>query len=457
MRRVITCGVLGAWSAAVVSLAVVATAEASSIVYIKDEHVWLTRPDGSAPYQVTEDGGYSSPSQADDGTIVALQNPGMFVRMKQNGEQLVAPFPGMGSGENSGNFEGPYDPQVSPDGTRIAYWFLQAQQTFHPACNCWLFEMKVHTTVSRSDAFTDPSTAGYLDVSRAPSWIGNSRLLVSDYAWVSTYVPGGFNDFEQRWYNDYEIASAIAHQKLSPDLSKLVLAHGSLTDPTALLFYATNGQPWTDDGPPYDYYDDNRPRPNPPVAKCALERDSTITGVSWSPDGSAVAFGDKDGIWLATVPPTLDDCSQIAVNLIIPGGSAPEWGPAEVNPGPRPPRKGNPGPGPGPSGGCLADGSVDGLRCACSQGFVETACPGESTPSAVARPLHGACGTLERAVASGSARKAKTLFARAAGGFAKAARAAGRPRTAKSLSSPCRAALADLFAGGRALRSRVGR
>src|SRR5262247_4130506 len=89
---------------------------ASSIVYLKGDDVWLARPDGTAQYQVTTDGGYSSPSQASDGTIVALRNPGMFVRLKQNGDLVGQPFPGMGSGENSGSFEGPYDPRVSPDG-----------------------------------------------------------------------------------------------------------------------------------------------------------------------------------------------------------------------------------------------------------------------------------------------------------------------------------------------------
>ncbi|MGZ8634512.1 MAG: hypothetical protein ACXWZZ_11765, partial [Solirubrobacteraceae bacterium] len=65
-------------AAAVVALA--ATASADSIVYVKDGNVWLTSPDAARQYQVTFDGGYSSPSQADDGTIVALRAR-QFVRM----------------------------------------------------------------------------------------------------------------------------------------------------------------------------------------------------------------------------------------------------------------------------------------------------------------------------------------------------------------------------------------
>jgi hypothetical protein len=51
--------------------AVPAVAAADSLVYVKDGNVFLSAADGSAAKQVTTDGGYESPSQADDGTIVA--------------------------------------------------------------------------------------------------------------------------------------------------------------------------------------------------------------------------------------------------------------------------------------------------------------------------------------------------------------------------------------------------
>src|SRR5687767_8651781 len=51
-------------------------AMADSLTFIKDHNVWLANPDGSGQHQVTLDGTasapYESPSQADDGTIVAL-------------------------------------------------------------------------------------------------------------------------------------------------------------------------------------------------------------------------------------------------------------------------------------------------------------------------------------------------------------------------------------------------
>src|SRR4051794_39626584 len=81
---------------AAIALAIAAPAHADSIVYVKDGNVWLTSPDGAKQYQVTADGGYDSPSQADDGTIVALRAK-QFIRMDRSGHPLNAPVDGMGA------------------------------------------------------------------------------------------------------------------------------------------------------------------------------------------------------------------------------------------------------------------------------------------------------------------------------------------------------------------------
>ena len=104
---------------AAVALGVAASpAAADSIVYAKDGNLFLTSPDGSRGYQLTFDGGYSSPSQADDGTIGALRND-QLVRLDRSGRPLNAPIDAMGSGNEP--IGGPYEPRISPDGTRFAY------------------------------------------------------------------------------------------------------------------------------------------------------------------------------------------------------------------------------------------------------------------------------------------------------------------------------------------------
>src|SRR4051794_16879856 len=111
---------------AIAALVFAEGAAASSIVYSQGNDVWLMNPDGSGKYQVTLDGtaehAYRSPSQADDGTIVAIltgssvgNGDDQLVRMRQNGTVLGAFTPSV-------TFSGGLDQaDVSPDGSKVAY------------------------------------------------------------------------------------------------------------------------------------------------------------------------------------------------------------------------------------------------------------------------------------------------------------------------------------------------
>src|SRR5215472_2506272 len=82
---------LSAVATTLAAMLVAATAaNASSIVFIKGGNVWLASPDGAKQYQVTFAGGYDQPSQASDGTIVAVRN-GQFVRIDRSGRALNQP------------------------------------------------------------------------------------------------------------------------------------------------------------------------------------------------------------------------------------------------------------------------------------------------------------------------------------------------------------------------------
>jgi hypothetical protein len=94
-------------------LAAAAPAAADSIVYVKQGDLYLTSPDGSRGYQLTRDGGYSSPSQADDGTIGAIRDK-QFVRLGRSGRPLGPPVPAMGT--SGGAIGGPYEARISRTG-----------------------------------------------------------------------------------------------------------------------------------------------------------------------------------------------------------------------------------------------------------------------------------------------------------------------------------------------------
>jgi len=53
--------------------------------------VWISTPDGSTERPLTAGGGFSSPSMADDGTIVALRGRS-FVRLRPDGAAIGMPL-----------------------------------------------------------------------------------------------------------------------------------------------------------------------------------------------------------------------------------------------------------------------------------------------------------------------------------------------------------------------------
>src|SRR3954469_19206104 len=104
-----------ALAAVMASFAVAAPpALADSIVYEKGGNVWVANPDGSGQRQVTTSGGYSHPSQANDGTIAAVKG-GLLQRLDRGGLMLNL------AGDPEGS--GPIVSSISPNGSLIAYHF----------------------------------------------------------------------------------------------------------------------------------------------------------------------------------------------------------------------------------------------------------------------------------------------------------------------------------------------
>src|SRR4051794_28641770 len=69
-------------------LALPAIASADSIVYIDQGNVWSASPDGARKVQLTTGGQWHSPTQADDGTIAAVQGTGPITVMARDGRVL---------------------------------------------------------------------------------------------------------------------------------------------------------------------------------------------------------------------------------------------------------------------------------------------------------------------------------------------------------------------------------
>ena len=296
---------------------------ASSIVFVKDGNVWLAKPDGSGLYQVTLDGTpgnpYESPTQADDGTIVAQrgsQAAARLHRMGQNGQLLNAPIGTAAPGT------GPLDPKVSPDGTKVTFWFI----TVVTPC-WWCIGTAYAQLYTYSDRFTDPSVFGRQDSRMQPSWMSNGRTL-GFYGVGASYqdVTAGQNS-RIDWFSEMDYIPNpsnwvnLHEGEVSRDGQKLAVVRKNDANGGTILLYRTNGGP-----------------PAKPTPVCELIGPAgTFSDPTWSPDGTKLAWAEGNGVWSASVPTLTDStaCAGISANLLIPGGSSPDWGPADVAPPPR--------------------------------------------------------------------------------------------------------------------------
>ena len=297
-----------------------AAAQADSIAYVKDHNVWLANPDGSGQYQVTADGtadrAFGSPSQADDGTIVARKGA-EIVRMRQNG-QLLSSFDPPDTTDSAGQWIGgvPVDVAVSPDGSKVAYSYY----TYNcpPGVSCGA---RYVTLYSNAAAATPEATYGKL-FRNSPSWLSNDRVLVFGGATsqVNYDSPGGGTDDDVHWFDDIDMFAPptdLGDGELSRQGDRLVTIRSYGAD-SHLMFYKVGSLD------------------SLPVYACNTGTEETLDGPSWSPDGTKVAFAHKDGVEVLPLPSVEEGCPGASSGtVVIPGGSQPDWGPAAVDPGPR--------------------------------------------------------------------------------------------------------------------------
>jgi hypothetical protein len=266
---------------------------ADSIVYEKDGNVWQAAPDGSNQTQITTAGGYSRPTQADDGTIVAVKDK-LLHRLDRAGRLLNT-----AGDPNNGNVT-VLTPHLSPDGQRVVY------SLFHNGpILTGPYVATSHATRQTGRSEIDSSESGYTN----PTWIDNGRvvlfttsLTVDTQIWT---VPGGIQD----WFDD-----------TGADLG------GGEVDSRMTRFAAT-----ADAATKIRLYRLSAPPPAAPEPRCELTGpNGTFFRPTWSPDGGSLAWQEDDGIWVGSFNLDDDTCPGSA-RLVIPGGQAPDWGPANVS------------------------------------------------------------------------------------------------------------------------------
>jgi hypothetical protein len=288
-------------AALLATLLCAAPAHASgSLAYAKDGDVFLSAPDGAHPTRLTSDGGYAWPSQADDGTVVAVRQtaeggrtPRRLHRLGRDGAPLGAPVETVPV-DNS-FYIGPLAPKVSPDGRFVAYHYFYTGPLTDDAAP--------RIAISHSDRDTPngvitSTLGGYL----TPSWTQDGRLLAF-YAKERTYHVDIWNpdDSVTNWFGDPGVATLLTDGELSRAGDRLV----AVGDQNDLRFYDASATP---------------------VLRCVMTGfGGDVSDPTWSPDGSALAWEEPDGIHVASLP-DLGACAAAGRPLVVPGGSDPDWG-----------------------------------------------------------------------------------------------------------------------------------
>jgi Tol biopolymer transport system component len=313
--RTLTAGLAAGALAAVAA----PSAQADSIVYIKDHDVWLMAPDGSKRHQVTRDGTasdpYGSPSQDDRGRIAVVKGHAIRV-LAQNGTQ-VARFVPRNLQDSTGHSTAgaPADVAISPDGKRIAY--VLTSLSCDPTIDCGARATVGIVAANGKGTVTQAGTFGGSD----PHWVTNTRLMLhGGFGSQNRVFDLGAED-SWNWFDD---------QDLHGDLESTDLADGTLSrdgrwfaavrgyDATkTVAWYAVNGSILSG------------ANPGPPAERCITNADAAIDDPSLAPDGSGFAVGDGEGIQVKRDLETCDGFTNVA-----PGGSEPDWGPANVAPTP---------------------------------------------------------------------------------------------------------------------------
>jgi hypothetical protein len=318
-----------------------AVARADSITYIANGQIWVANADGSGARQFTDQAnGWSSPSLADDGTLVAAggrsrinadgsdsDGSSELYRFKGDGTPLGSPIPTYGS--RSTPACPPYPPssvRVSPDASKIAYGIL--------ACGDGGHQVALWTPANATGLSFPNQTQGQVDF-WDPVWIDSSHFTIS-HAGPPTGAHWG-----EHATGDRDNVGAGWHESAMDDLFSGTVRSAeaviSRSGKLAAVFF-NDAHSWTDRKPRHvDLWIYSNPAmpasfsgSYDPRCKIALDAgqipDVYSISPSLSPDGGKLLWGDARGVELTTLGNVAGGCAALSTRLLVPGGREPFYG-----------------------------------------------------------------------------------------------------------------------------------
>src|SRR3954447_21829638 len=294
-------------AAFLMTLAAAAPAMADSIAYVDKGDIWIASPDGSRKVQVTHTGGYFNVSQADDGTMIALVGGEKLRTLSRDGRVLAEFLTPISDGAPQAGpinkFHGPFNPQISPDGTKVAYEYFNDTYEDDPACSatsvppCFAYRQSQGVLVSSTSGYTGFETYGLMTGWIYPQWVGNDLLLRSDPG-VSPNDDAVFTKLggaNENWFYDPNMGLGVVSVELSRDLSTVVGIAGFRDQ--ELRVYRTTMSPFG--APDWDHTPFTN-HVNTPVARQCFELPGAkFRSTTLAPSGRALAYGTADGVFVS--------------------------------------------------------------------------------------------------------------------------------------------------------------
>ena len=338
--------VIGLTVAAAVSVApalAAAPASADTLVYVKNGGVYVAQPDGTqARPIITTNNDWAWPSETDGGIIAVAgglpRTDGTFdpsgsdeiYEFNQQGAQVAGPVPTEGSYSTVGDPEYTTHVRVAPDNSNVAWTDISG---FTDPFAAWRNPNGTGTFSHDDDS--DGSPLPY----SSPEWWGPSHLLIThDGTQFTSNAQYGLYNLSDGsapgWNNDEAIGSSPSFQVVTSrsGLKWAVMTDDGPDNGGTIRNIAITLET-AESTPPSTNIDDTHCTITLPASQFSTNHGSSLASMSFSSDGSTLAWGQDDGVYEANVS-NPNDCATVSgsAHLAVPGGQMPFLGAAALSP-----------------------------------------------------------------------------------------------------------------------------